>query len=119
MTGTITDGRPHVNLLIKGGGKQALAEFTVDTGYSDTLALPLADCVALDLRETGIRDSFLADGSIIGLKMYELTLVWDGKVCEFEILAIGAERLLGAQVLKGYELCLNYDTNLLTIKKPS
>ena len=45
MTGTITDGRPQINLLIKGTTAQALAEFTIDTGYSGTLTLPLADCI--------------------------------------------------------------------------
>jgi len=116
ITGTITDGRPHVNLIIKGESKQALAEFTVDTGYSGTLTLPLSDCLALGLSWIGIKPTTLADGSQIRLAIYRLTVVWDGNERKFDILAIGEERLLGAQILDGYELCLNYATNALTIQ---
>ena len=52
MTGTITDLRPHIQLFIKGEGRQAFAEFTIDTGYSGTMTLPLQDCVTLGLPRT-------------------------------------------------------------------
>jgi len=116
MTGTITDGRPHLNLLIKGATAQALAEFTVDTGFSGTFTLPLQDCTALGLPRVGERESFLADGSKIVLEMYRMIVVWNDTERKIEILAIGEERLLGAQILAGYELCLNYATNTLTIQ---
>ncbi len=105
-------------MLIKGESVSAFAEFTIDTGYSGTLALPLADCVTLGLTRIGERDSFLADGSTIVLEMYRLGIVWDGNERDFEVLTVGEERLLGAQVLNGYELCLNYESNTLTIKEP-
>lgn len=116
ITGAITDLRPHINLLIKGANAQALAEFTIDTGYSGTLTLPLADCTALGLPLIGERDSFLADGSQIVLKMYRLTVVWEDIERKVEILAIGQERLLGATMLEGYKLCLDYGANTLTIE---
>jgi len=116
MTGTITDGRPYINLIIRGAGVQALAEFTVDTGYSGTLTLPLAECLTLGLTRRGKKRSTLADGSQIELEIYRLTVFWDSTEREFDFLAIGEERLLGAQVLTGYELCLNYSTNTLTIE---
>ena len=53
ITGTITDLRPHLNLLIKGASVQALAEFTIDTGYSGALTLPLAEFLSLGLTRTG------------------------------------------------------------------
>ncbi len=117
MKGTITDHRAHVELLIKGNGSQAKAEFVVDTGYTGTLALPLADCVALQLTRSGERDSYLADGSRIRLEIYLLTVDWDGNEREVEILAIGRERLLGAILLDGYKLCLDYSSKTLTIEE--
>ena len=117
MTGTITDLRPHINLLIKGAGVQALAEFTIDTGYSGTMTLPLADCVALGLIFQGRRNSFLADGSKVRLAVYILTVVWDGSERDVEIFAVGEERLLGAAMLEDYELCLNFSANTLAIRE--
>jgi len=117
MTGTITDGRPHVNLIIKGAGVQAIAEFTIDTGYSGTLTLPLAECLALNLSNEGKKRTTLADGSHIELEIYRLTVVWNGNERKFDILAIGEERLLGTQALEGYELCLNFATSTLTLQQ--
>ncbi len=116
ITGTITDGRPHVNLLIKGADAQALAEFTVDTGYSGTFTLPLEECLALGLTRKGIKNTTLADNSQIRLGIYRLTVIWDGEERDFEILAIGEERLLGTQALERYKLCLDFFTNTLTIE---
>ena len=117
MSGTITDLRPHINLLIKGAGVQALAEFTIDTGYSGTLTLPLADCVALGLPYAGQRSSFLADGSKVRLAVYIMMVVWDGSERDVEIFALGEERLLGAAMLEDYELCLNFSANTLTLRE--
>ncbi len=116
ITGTITDLRPHIKLFIKGEGIQAFAEFTIDTGYSGTMTLPLEDCVMLKLPRVGERDSFLADGSTITLEMYLLSTHWDGTEIPIEILAIGQERLLGAGMLKGYKLCLDFGNNTLIIE---
>ena len=116
MTGTITDLRPQIELLIRGEGVQARAEFTIDTGYNGTLTLPLADCVALGLSRRGTKRSFLADGSEVKLEIYRLRVEWDGRKHSVEILAVGQERLLGATMLEGYELCLNYAANILIIK---
>jgi len=117
ITGTITDHRAYVTLLIKGEGIQANAEFLVDTGYTGTLTLPLADCIALKLPYVGERESFLANGSKVDTEMYDLTVIWDGKEREIQILAIGQERLLGTIMLNGYKLCADFGSNTLTIEQ--
>ncbi len=104
-------------MLIKGEGKQALAEFTIDTGYSGTFTLPLADCLALGLLYTGSKRTTLADGSQIRLGIYQIAVIWNDKEQDFEILAVGEERLLGTQFLEGYKLCLDFGKNTLTIEK--
>ena len=117
ITGIITDLRPHIDLLIKGATAQARAEFTIDTGYNGTLTLPLSDCHALGLSRRGKKRSLLADGSEVRLDIYRLTVIWDDKDREVEILAVGQERLLGATMLEGYKLCLDYGANTLTLEK--
>ena len=116
MNGTITNLRPHLNLLIKGEGSQGVFEFTVDTGYEGTFTLSAADSAALQLPWLRKQRSFLADGSSRQLDVYRLAVVWDGEERNAEILAVGQEPLVGATMLQGYELCLNYATNTLTIK---
>ena len=116
MTGTITNLRPHTELFIKGFGGQGVVEFTIDTGYTGTFTLPLATCEALQLKPLPDVLSYLADGTRIAVRAYVLTVAWDGSEGEVEILAIGQEPLLGATMLEGYELCLNYVTNTLAIK---
>ena len=117
MIGAIANLRPYIELFIQGNGKQAKAEFTIDTGYNGTLTLPLDECRALGLSYRGTRRSLLADGSQVRLEMYRLVVNWDGRERDVEILAIGQERLLGATMLEGYKLCLDYGANSLTIEE--
>ena len=116
MSGTITNLRPHLDLFIKGEDGQGVFEFTLDTGYEGTFTLSVAHCVVLKLPWLRKQRSFLADGSSLQLDVYLLTVVWDGEERDVEILAVGQEPLLGATMLKGYEVCLNYVTDTLTIK---
>ncbi len=117
MSGTIVNLRPQIRLHIKGLGGHGIFEFTVDTGYQGTLTLAEADCIALRL--SFVRDSrhFLADGSEILLRVYLLSVEWDGSEREVEILALGEEPLLGATMLEGCKICLDYRTNILSIEK--
>jgi len=115
MTGTIDNFRPHLRLYVKGAGGHGIFEFTIDTGYEGTLTLSEADCLALQLPFIKERDFQLANGAPIKCNTYRLTVEWDGREIDVQILALGEEPLLGAQILDGYELCLNYSTNTLTL----
>lgn len=118
MTGTITNLRPHITLPVRGAGGQGIFEFTIDTGYSGTLTLSAAQCLALKLPVVNRIVSSLADGSEITLNVHRLFVEWDGEERLVEILAIGEEPLLGATMLEGYKLCLDYSTNMLTVELP-
>jgi len=116
MTGTITDIRPHTELFIKGFNEQGVVEFTIDTGYTGTFTLPLATCEALQLESLPDVFSYLADGTRLAVRAFVLSVEWDNDERNVEILSIGQEPLLGATMLEGYELCLNYVTSTLVIK---
>lgn len=117
MTGTITNFRPQVRLHVKGAGGQGIIEFTVDTGYQGTLTLSEADCIALQLPLIRTTTFQLADGTVLSRNVYRLTVEWDGRERNVEILALGDEPLLGATMLDGYKLCLDYGNDTLTLEE--
>ena len=119
MKGTITNFRARLPLFIKGAGGQGNVEFTIDTGYTGTLTLPVAICQALQIEEANTVPSWLADGNQIELTSYYLVAEWDGKERDVEILAVGTEPLLGAIMLDGHKLCLDFCNNTFTIEKSS
>lgn len=116
ITGTITHLRPQIRLNVRGPGGGGIIEFTVDTGYQGTLTLAEDDCAVLQLPFVRATTFLLADGTPLERNVYRLTTEWDSRERDVEILALGEEPLLGATMLKGYELCLNYETDTLTIK---
>jgi len=111
MTGTITNRRPHIELFIRGIGGYGNIEFTIDTGFTVQLTLPLEACTALQLPETKNRRTFLADGSEIDLKVYLLTVAWDGEEREVEVFALESEPLLGMTMLEGYDVLMSVAEN--------
>jgi len=117
MTGTIDNFRPHLRLYVKGAGGYGIFEFTIDTGYEGTLTLSESDCLALQLPFIKERDFQLANGAPIKCNTYRLAVEWDSRIIDVEILALGEEALLGAQMLEGYKLCLDFGNNTLTIEE--
>ena len=117
MSGIITNFRPQVRLYVKGSGGHGIIEFTVDTGYQGTLTLSEADCRALQLPFIRSSRHFLADGSEVRLDVYLLTVEWDGSERDVEILALGEEPLLGATMLDGCKLCLDFGRGTLLIEE--
>ncbi len=116
ITGTITNLRPQIRLYVKGVGVNGVFEFTIDTGYQGTLTLAEADCLALKLPWVKKATFQLADGKPIKRNVYRLTIVWDGRERDVEVLALADEPLLGAVLLDGYKLCLDFGNNTLTIE---
>lgn len=116
MTGTISNYRPQIRLYVKGPGGHGVIEFTVDTGFTGTLALSAADCDTLKLPLLKIERTRLADGTEIILNVHRLAIEWHGEMLDADVLVIGEEPLLGAIMLSGSELCLNFSANTLSIK---
>jgi clan AA aspartic protease len=109
ITGKVTNLRPHVDLFVHGEGGQGNVEFTLDTGFTAELTLPLKACIALKLPLMRERRSFLADGSEVSLEVYMITLNWDGEEREAEVLALDSEPLLGMTMLKGYDVFMSVE----------
>jgi len=119
MTGTITNFRPQIRLYVKGVGVNGVFEFTIDTGYQGTLTLSEADCLALKLPWVKKASFQLADGKPIKCNVYRLTMEWDGRERDVEVMALADEPLLGATMFEGYKLCLDFGNETLTIEQSS
>jgi clan AA aspartic protease len=101
ITGTVSNHRAYVNLIVRGANGQSEVEFVLDSGFTGALTLPPADCIALGLRPDRIQPSFLADRTRILLEVFAATLMWDGVERQVEVLAMEGAPLLGMTVLSG------------------
>lgn len=111
MTGTITNRRAHIELPVRGAGGQGMVEFTIDTGYTALMTMPLPYCAALKLELMGEDPAFLADGSVIWTKIYKVIAVWDGEEREVDVIALESEPLIGMTMLDGYDVFMGVREN--------
>lgn len=106
ITGTVADGREAlIPLTLLGPGeRRARIEAVVDTGFTGHLVLPSALVGELGLPLRGVRDSFLADGSVVSLDAYRVGVEWDDRVRVVPALAAEGGPLVGMSLLRGSEL---------------
>jgi clan AA aspartic protease len=103
MTGTITwDRKARLALRLVGHSGQAeQVVATIDTGFTGSLTLPTALIQTLACPYQGTRRVMLADGSHVELKVYEATVLWDGRPRTVLALATGGVILAGMSLLYG------------------
>jgi clan AA aspartic protease len=106
IIGTVAGGREAlIPLTLLGPGEgRARIEAVVDTGFTGHLVLPSALVGELGLPLRGVRDSFLADGSLVSLDAYRVGVEWDGRVRVVLALAAEGGPLLGMSLLRGSEI---------------
>ena len=77
-------------------------------------------CTALKLAYVGRDRSFLADGSFIWTNTYKVTVAWDGKDIEVEVIGIESDPLLGMTMLEGYDVFMSVKENgVVRIQSPA
>jgi clan AA aspartic protease len=118
-TGSMSDRRPIVPLLVRGPqGQEILVEALLDTGFDGFLTLPPAAITALGLPFLNFFRAGLADGNVVRLQVYSAVCTWDGVECPLEVLATGRDPLLGTSLLDGHEVVLQFvDGGLVTIER--
>ena len=106
IIGTVADGREAlIPLTLLGPGEsRARIEAVVDTGFTGHLALPSALVGELGLPLRGVRDSFLADGSLVSLDAYRVGVEWDDRVRVVPALSAEGGPLVGMSLLRGSEI---------------
>ena len=86
-----------------------VAKFVVDTGYTALLTLPLRHITALGLTLIDDMEVFLADGTSGTADVYFGVIVWHGAEREVFVLEMDSDPLLGAGLLRGSSLRIDFE----------
>lgn len=118
MQGQVSGHHALVTIAVRLDAQRDLSiEFAVDTGFIGFLALPTAAVRAMNLPFLRRTTANLADDSTIRVSVHTMTIVWDGQEREVEVLATGPRPLVGALLMDGHELLVQYaDGGLVTIE---
>lgn len=94
-----------VPLRVRGPGNLWLdLDAVVDSGFTGSLALPVATASALGLARQSGGGAVMADGTVRHFDIYAAEVAWEGGWRPVLVSAVGAEALLGMRLLVGHEL---------------
>src|SRR5947209_6602282 len=79
-------------------------EAAIDTGFNRYLTLPPAVIARLGLPFEVSTRVMLADGRVVPMDYYRVTVVWDGRDRDILVLAAESAPLVGMSLLYGYDL---------------
>ena len=98
-----------VRLTVRGfNGQEIQIEAVVDTGFSGALSLRAGDVALLELPESGVIESYLADGTVRLSKSFTAIIEWDFGVERLtSIDGVDPEPLLGMGLLRGHNLSVD------------
>src|SRR5437667_5435995 len=95
-TGTVLDLTAYVtSTLVSPNGRHMDVDLVIDTGFTGTVALPEALCLALELPYLTSQQFTFADGHVDWANIYVATLELNGRRIALEIPAMGDEALFG------------------------
>lgn len=102
----------YVELDVIGQGRSELVRAMVDTGFDGAICLPVSVAVTLGLELSGRDFVEYADGRIVRELFFRGKVRFLGKVKEVRIYLTDVEEgLIGLEMLSGYILHLDGDTN--------
>jgi predicted aspartyl protease len=93
--------------LFNSGGQQQQIEAMVDTGFNLFLTLPPSLIVAHGLPFAVPAKATLADGTVISLDCYWVTLLWEGQPRRIVVVAADDRPLIGMALLYGSRVTLD------------
>ena len=86
-----------------------VAKFVVDTGYTAMLTLPPHQIAALGLALIDDMEVFLADGTSGTADVYFGVIIWHGELREIFVIEMDSDPLLGAGLLRGSRLVIDFE----------
>jgi predicted aspartyl protease len=109
IAGVVTPSREaRVRLtILNAGGQQQQIEAMIDTGFNLFLTLPPLLIAALGLPFAVPAKATLADGTVVGLDCYWLTLLWEGQPRRIVVVAADGTPLIGMSLLYGSRVTLD------------
>ena len=103
------DDDPLVTLTLRGPDGQAVRiDATLDTGFTEYLMLPRDILHRLGVAQIAEETALLADGRAVRLPVYEVAVDWDGEKRDLPAYAADGKPLLGAKLLHGSLVTLEY-----------
>jgi clan AA aspartic protease len=111
IIGVVTSNREAIiGVLVRGvRGQEAQVEAVIDTGFSGFLTLPARLIASLALSFAGTTRAALADGSEVGMDVFEATVLWDNQERDVVVLAAEGVALVGMALLSGYRVTLEVE----------
>lgn len=102
-------GLPRVPIVIRGPFGTRRYDAIVDTGFDGTLALPGDEIQRLGLLRHGVRYMRSSNNQVGPTRTYWCEADWFNGWVGFEVLQAGVpEALVGAGLLRGHELVVDY-----------
>jgi clan AA aspartic protease len=117
--GKVIDARAIVPVVFRLPSQPDFSlDFVIDTGFNDHLTLPPQAVSAMNLPLYSTTSARLADGREALLSIHLATIVWDNIEKLVPVLASGYKPLLGAALMAGYHLAIDFqDNGLVCLKK--
>ena len=106
IEGTVNARREAaVDLHIQGpDGRTLEIEAVVDTGYTRSLTLPMAEVAELGLPYANVGQAKLANDSVVEFPVHRATVIWDGQPRAIDADITGTTPLIGMLLMDGYNL---------------
>ena len=102
-------GHPRLDLVLRGPFGYEQRNVVIDTGFTGAVGVPEAVADRLGLRGRGHRPTLLADGRLHMAPIYLLDVDWvNGTVIAEALETSGTEVLIGAGLLRGHQLAVDY-----------
>lgn len=113
ITGIVTEGREAiVRLKLRGtNGVEADIETVIDTGFTESFSLPQSWVIALALPMVNTDRVTLADGTIIDVELYEVSLDWEGQERTVIAHCMEGSPLIGMSLLYDHLLTMHVIEN--------
>ena len=95
-----------------------VAHFVIDTGFEGFLTLRPEQIAALGLPYVGETNLTLADESGTRSNVHQAVILWHGEEIEANIIALDSRPLLGSQLLRGCQVCIDFEEGrLVTVEQ--
>ena len=119
ISGVVSQGYATVPVIFRLRNQPDFSiSFVIDTGFTDSLCLPLEAVTVLGLPFLYDLPANLANNSNVILSVHEGTILWQEKEQKVRVLATGRRPLLGAALLDNQKLTVEFkESGLVTIEK--
>jgi len=108
ILGHVRDSLPRVTLDLPGVSGPVAVEFIVDTGFEGDVTLPSSVLQRVHTEPLFLSLRSLADGTTRECRVHQMVLDWNGEARRVQVLELGHNPLLGALLLEGCHLDLDF-----------